>query len=153
MLFYYNFFDLSITFSRKIKIFLAFLKNFLYNGIQGGEKMSTNKIGNSIKDARKAKGLTQKALAKLLKCSHTTISKYEQGEIENMPRPRMQKMADILEVSPVVLFDFVEDTQKQSTEGELSARKKAFMQKVEKMTDAQIEKLEQILSLVENTEI
>ena len=58
--------------------------------------MTMNKVGNSIKDARKAKGLTQKELAKLLKCSHTTISKYEQGEIENMPRPRMQQMADIL---------------------------------------------------------
>ena len=66
--------------------------------------MTNNTVGNSIKDARKAKGLTQKELARLLKCSHTTISKYEQGEIENMPRPRMQQMAEILEVSPVVLF-------------------------------------------------
>ena len=115
--------------------------------------MSTNKIGNSIKEARRAKGLTQKELAKLLKCSHTTISKYEQGEIENMPRPRMQKMADILEVSPVVLFDFSEEKQKQSAEGELSMKKKAFMQKVEGMSDAQLERLEQILALVESTEL
>ena len=115
--------------------------------------MSLNKVGNSIKEARKAKGLTQKELAKLLECSHTTISKYEQGEIENMPRPRMQKMADILEVSPVVLFDFSEEKQKQPAESELSMRKKAFMQKVEGMSDAQLERLEQILALVESTEL
>ena len=120
---------------------------------KGGGKMSTNKVGNSIKEARKAKGLTQKELAKLLKCSHTTISKYEQGEIENMPRPRMQKMADILEVSPVVLFDFSEEKQKQPAESELSIKKKEFMQKVEGMSDAQIERLEQILALVESTEL
>lgn len=106
-----------------------------------------NKIGNSIKEARKAKGLTQKELAKLLKCSHTTISKYEQGEIENMPRPRMQKMADILEVSPVILFDFSEDKQKQSTEGELSPLTIEIMQKVEEMTEDQKKKFLQVLSL------
>ena len=32
-------------------------------------------------------------------------------------------------------------------------KKKAFIQKVEQMTDAQIEKLEQILTLVEKTEL
>ena len=94
-----------------------------------------NKVGNSIKDARKAKGLTQKELAKLLRCSHTTISKYEQGEIENMPRPRMQQMADILEVSPVILFDFAEDKQKQPAIDELSEVKRALIHLVEGMSE------------------
>ena len=114
--------------------------------------MNNNIVGNSIKEARKAKGLTQKELARLLKCSHTTISKYEQGEIENMPRPRMQRMAEILEVSPIVLFNFTEDKQKQPAQGELSIKKREFIRKVEGMTDAQLERLEQILALVENTE-
>ena len=115
--------------------------------------MSNNIVGNRIKEARKAKGFTQKELARLLKCSHTTISKYEQGEIENMPRPRMQKMAEVLDVSPVVLFNFTDDQHQQPTQSELSARKKAFMRKVEGMTDAQLERLEQILALVENTDL
>lgn len=115
--------------------------------------MPSNKVGNRIKEARKAKGLTQKSLAKLLECSHTTISKYEQGEIENMPRPRMQRMADILEVSPVILFDFAEDAQQQPAQGELSYKKREFIKKVEGMSEAQIERLEQILALVENTEL
>lgn len=114
--------------------------------------MSVNKIGNSIKEARKAKGLTQKDLAKLLGCSHTTISKYEQGEIENMPRPRMQRLAEILEVSPIILFNFGENVPKQPAQGELSYKKKEFIKKIEGMTDAQLDRLEQILALVENTE-
>ena len=73
-----------------------------------------NNIGVKIKEARKAKGLTQKELAKLLKCSHTTVSKYEQGEIENMPRPRMNLLAEILEVSPIVLFGLVDNTEKKA---------------------------------------
>ncbi len=99
--------------------------------------MHINKVGNSIKEARKAKGLTQKELAKLLECSHTTISKYEQGEIENMPRPRMQKMAEILEVSPVILFDLAEDKQKQSTESELSEVKQALIHLVEGLSESE----------------
>ncbi|MBE7039099.1 MAG: helix-turn-helix domain-containing protein [Ruminococcaceae bacterium] len=99
--------------------------------------MTTNKVGNSIKEARKAKGLTQKQLAKLLKCSHTTISKYEQGEIENMPRPRMQQMADILEVSPVVLFDLVDDKQKQPEQNELSEVKRALIDLVDGLSESE----------------
>ena len=114
--------------------------------------MSSNKVGNSIKDARKAKGLTQKGLAKILGCSHTTISKYEQGEIENMPRPRMQQLANVLEVSPVILFGFSDDKPKQPVQNELSYKKREFIKKVEGMSDAQLERLEQILALVENTE-
>lgn len=106
-----------------------------------------NKIGNNIKAARKSKGLTQKDLAKLLGCSHTTVSKYEQGEIENMPRPRMNLLADILEISPVVLFDLVDKT-KQPVENELSEKKKLFIQKIAGMSDEQLDRLEQILDLI-----
>ncbi len=97
--------------------------------------MAINKVGNSIKEARKAKGLTQKDLAKLLECSHTTISKYEQGEIENMPRPRMQKMADILGVSPVILFNFADEQQKQPVQDELSDVKRALIDLVEGLSE------------------
>jgi hypothetical protein len=65
----------------------------------------------------------------------------------------MQKMADILEVSPVILFDFAEDTQRQLAQDELSYKKREFIKKVEGMSEAQIERLEQILALVENTEL
>ena len=46
-----------------------------------------------------------------------------------------------------------EEKKEQSTESELSIKKKEFIQKVEQMTDAQIERLEQILALVEKTDL
>ena len=61
-------------------------------------------------------------------------------------------MAEMLEVSPIVLFNFTEDKQKQPT-SELSIKKKEFIRKIEGMSDSQLERLEQILALVENKEI
>lgn len=85
--------------------------------------MNDRAKGIGIRDARKAKGLTQKQLASLLGCSHTTISKYEQGEIENMPRPRMKLLCEILGVSPVILFDFPEIKKEPGGSAELSPTK------------------------------
>ena len=75
--------------------------------------MTDKDKGIHIKEARKAKGFTQKELALMLGCSHTTISKYEQGEIENMPLPRMKRLAAILDASPVFLFGLAEENEKE----------------------------------------
>lgn len=93
--------------------------------------------GLGIRDARKAKGLTQKELALLLGCSHTTISKYEQGEIENMPRPRMKLLAEILDVSPVVLFDFPEIKKEPDVSAELSNTKQELLDLVAGLSETE----------------
>ena len=41
--------------------------------------MTPAELGATIRDARKAKGLTQKALAKEMHISTTTVSKWESG--------------------------------------------------------------------------
>ena len=51
------------------------------------------------------------------------------------------------------LEEEAEEKKEQSTESELSIKKKDFIQKIEKMSDAQIERLEQILALVEKTDL
>lgn len=63
-----------------------------------------------------------------------------------------QKIASYFNVSVGFLLG-EEEKQKQSTESELSAKKKEFIQKVLEMTDAQVERLEQILALVEKTDL
>lgn len=93
--------------------------------------------GTQIKDARKAKGLTQKQLAELLGCSHTTVSKYEQGEIENMPRPRMKLLAEILGVSPLILFDFTETKKEPAIADELSATKQELLDFVSELSESE----------------
>ena len=53
----------------------------------------------------------------------------------------------------ILKSDLIEDKQKQPAQGELSYKKREFIKKVEAMSEAQIEKLEQILSLVESTKL
>lgn len=99
--------------------------------------MADSRKGNQIRDARKAKGLTQKQLAALLGCSHTTISKYEKGEIENMPRPRMKLLADILGVSPVLLFDLADIKKETATYDGLTEIKQELVNLISALSDSE----------------
>ena len=103
-------------------------------------------FAENLKFYVKRSGRTQKEVAEVVGVAYSTFNDWVKGK----KYPRMDKVEILANYFGVLKSDLIEDKQKQSTDGELSARKKAFMQKVEKMTDAQIEKLEQILSLVEN---
>ena len=105
-------------------------------------------IGNKIKTARIAKGMTQEELGKQLGVQKSAIAKYENGRVVNIKRSTLKKISDILEIKA---SELIFDEQKQSTEiDELSIKKKEFIRKVAEMSDDQIEKLEQILALVES---
>ena len=92
---------------------------------------------------------SRKEVSAALGVSYYTFSDWVNGK----KYPRMDKVERLANYFGILKSDLIEDKQKQSTESELSIRKKAFMQKVENMTDDQIARLEQILALVENTEI
>lgn len=106
-------------------------------------------IGNKIKSARIAKGMTQEELGKHLGVQKSAIAKYESGRVVNIKRSTLKKISDILEILPSELIY----EEKQSTESELSIKKKEFIKKIEGMTDAQLDRLEQILALVEKTDL
>lgn len=56
-------------------------------------------IGTRLRDARDAKGMTQRKLAELTGCHDQEISRYERGAIE--PRTeRIEELAKALGVSP-----------------------------------------------------
>lgn len=99
--------------------------------------MADSRKGTHLREARKAKGLTQKQLAALLGCSHTTVSKYEQGEIENMPRPRMKLLADILGVSPVLLFDLADIKKEAATSDGLTDTKQELFTLISQLSDSE----------------
>lgn len=110
-------------------------------------------IGNRIKDTRIQRGWSQRDLAKRMGYSnHSTIGKIESGKVD-IPQSRIVQFADVLGVTVAYLMNWEEDKQRQSTNNELSERKKLFMQKVEGMSDDQLERLERILALVENKEV
>ena len=90
-------------------------------------------------------------------CTDTGISKglltdLKMGRRTGVSATTAQKIASYFNVSVGYLLG-EEEKKEQSTESELSIIKKEFIQKIEKMSDAQIERLEQILALVEKTDL
>ena len=89
-------------------------------------------------------------------CTDTGISKglltdLKMGRRTGVSAKTAQKIASYFDVSVGYLLG--EEEKRQPTESELSIIKKEFIKKIENMTDAQIERLEQILALVERTDV
>lgn len=109
------------------------------------------KIGERIKQRRQELQWSQRELANRMGYNHSTITRIEAGIID-IPQSRIMQFSDVLGVSIAYLMGWDEE-EKQSAESELSMKKREFIKRVEGMSDSQLEKLERILALVENTEI
>ena len=57
-------------------------------------------IGDKIKEARIAKGLTQEKLGEMLGVQKSAIAKYESGRVVNIKRTTLKKISDILGLKP-----------------------------------------------------
>lgn len=55
-------------------------------------------IGEKIKQARLKKGLTLQEIADEMNLTQGTLSKYENGDIKNIPNTRLKKLSEILNV-------------------------------------------------------
>ena len=63
-------------------------------------------IGQKIKDARLAKGLTQQELGDIVGVQKSAIAKYENGRVVNIKRSTLQKIASALNIRPSeLIFD------------------------------------------------
>ena len=98
------------------------------------------------------KGITGGKMCTDLKMSKGTLTDLKMGRQAGLSATKAQKIASYLGVSVGYLLG-EEEKKEQSTESELSIKKKEFIQKIEGMTDAQIERLEQILALVQQTDL
>ena len=105
-----------------------------------------------IMDLCKQKGVSGSRMCLNLGLSKSTLSDMKSGRKKGVSTTTAQKIATYLDVSVGYLLG-EEGKKEQSTESELSIKKKEFIQRIEKMTDAQIERLEQILALVEKTDV
>ena len=112
-------------------------------GIGNKPVMSAN-----IKYYMKEKGINAKDLSRALNVPYTTVLSWIKAEYY----PRIDKIEKMSDYFGILKSDLIEDKQKQPTQGGLSYKKREFIKRVEGMSEAQIEKLEQILALVENTE-
>lgn len=107
-------------------------------------------IGERIKQRRNELQMSQRELAsKLGYANNTTLAKIENGQVD-LSQTRIKQFAEVLAVDVSYLMGWTEEKQPMSDE--LSERKKKFIKQVEQMSDAQLERLEQILALVETKE-
>lgn len=116
-----------------------------------GDFMSN--IGNKETMAKNLKyytdrsGKSQKEIATIVDVAYSTFNDW----INAKKYPRIDKIERLANYFGILKSDLIEDKQKQPIQDELSERKRLFMQKIEGMSDSQLERLEQILALVENT--
>ena len=62
-------------------------------------------IGDKIKQARLSKGLTLQEIADKMNLTQGTLSKYENGDIKNIPNTRLKKLSKILDVDISYFYD------------------------------------------------
>ena len=96
----------------------------------------------------KLKGINAKDLSKALDVPYTTVLSWTKADYY----PRIDKIEMMSDYFGILKSDLIEDKQKQPAQNELSFKKREFIKRVEGMSEAQLERLEQILALVENTE-
>lgn len=92
-------------------VILYFFLYCFYNKVLMEEKNMKNreslckKVGENLKMARKAKGLTQKEVAKLLNKFQPDYSEYESGKIE-LDYYKIVFLCELLDITPNDLFGF-----------------------------------------------
>lgn len=62
-------------------------------------------IGIKIRKLRKEKGLTQEQLGELIGVKKSAVAKYENNRVENLKRATIQRLAEVLDVSPSYFFE------------------------------------------------
>ena len=65
--------------------------------------------GERIRSLRKAKGITQLEMARLLRTTKQTISKYEKGIVTNIPSDRVEALARILDTTPEYILGWEQE--------------------------------------------
>lgn len=73
-------------------------------------------IGEKIKNARIAKGLTQADLGELLGVQKSAVAKYENGRIVNIKRSTLQKISDVLGIRPAELITDISPESKKNND-------------------------------------
>lgn len=66
-------------------------------------------LGDKIKNIRLNKGLTLQELGDKVGLSQATLSKYETGDIKNIPNSRLKKISEILQVDISYFFESKKD--------------------------------------------
>lgn len=100
----------------------------------------------------KEKGVKGGRMCTDLGISKSLMTDLKNGRKKGVNAETAQKIANYFNVSVGYLLGEEEEKKEQPTEyGELSEKRKAFIDKVMQMSDADLDRLDKILSLVEHT--
>lgn len=91
-------------------------------------------IGNKIKAARIAKGMTQEELGKHLGVQKSAIAKYENGRVVNIKRSTLKKISDLLDIRA---SELIFDEQKHPEPMGLSGTQKELFDYIQNMSEEQ----------------
>lgn len=75
-------------------------------------------IGNLIYNRRKELGLTLEEVGNAVGVSKSTVKKWENGFISNMRRDKIEKLAKVLEISPVRILGIKTKTYLQPNDSQ-----------------------------------
>lgn len=78
-------------------------------------------LGDKIREARLAKGMTQEELGDLLGLQKSAIAKYENGRVVNIKRSTLKKISDVLGLRPSELI-FEEEQKKNDILADIIVR-------------------------------
>lgn len=96
-----------------------------------------------------SRGKNQKELAEIVGVSAPTMNDW----LKAKKYPRIDKIEILANYFGILKSDLIEDKKEQPTEIDgLSEKRKSFIDRVMQMSDAELDRLDKILSLVENTE-
>lgn len=105
-----------------------------------------------ISFAIQEKGLSYQELSKITGLSKSSLQRYASGTTTKIPLDAIELIADACGVSQEFLMGWDEDKKEKPAEGgELSPKQKAFIDRVMQMSDVELERLDQILRIVEGT--
>lgn len=74
-------------------------------------------LGKRIKERREHKGLTLEEVGEYVGVTKSTVRKWETGDIENMKRDKIAKLAEVLSVSPLYVMGMIETYNMKDTIG------------------------------------
>lgn len=106
-------------------------------------------IGQTIKEARIAKGLTQEELGKLVGVQKSAVAKWENGRVINIKRSSLQRIAIALDIKGSDLIDDIAPIQeKPADNGELTDNQRELIAFAKTLSEEQAGKVLQLMKSI-----
>lgn len=98
-------------------------------------------VREALKNSRLSLGMTMKDLADKVGVSEGTVSRWESGDIENMRRDKIVKLAKALEISPAIIMGWDDPAPSAPASPSLADHEEALLHVYRQLNDEGQEKV------------